>query len=123
MCESRGGQHANIFWTPVVLMARLAVLDDEIAPGEIHLLRLCPLAWLSAERETALENLPTKYGPATLRFRKSADGRQVEVLFSGQWRVKPSKVVLHVPPLTGLKRVVVNGKRYRARNTIELGSF
>jgi len=123
VCESRGGQHANIFWTPVVLMARLAVLDDEIAPGEIHLLRLCPLAWLSAERETALENLPTKYGPATLRFRKSADGRQVEVLFSGQWRVRPSKVVLHVPPLTGLKRVVVNGKRYRARNTIELGSF
>ncbi|HOX55898.1 MAG TPA: hypothetical protein P5205_03535 [Candidatus Paceibacterota bacterium] len=123
VCESRGGQHANIFWMPTVLLARLAVLDDEIAPGELRLLRLCPLAWLSAERETVFENLPTKYGPATLRFKKSPDGRQLEVRFAGQWRERPAKVLVHVPPLPELSRVLVNGKRYPARTTITLREF
>jgi hypothetical protein len=35
--------------------ARLAVIDDEIAEGELHLLRLCPQAWITSEQETAFE--------------------------------------------------------------------
>jgi hypothetical protein len=123
VCESRGGQHANIFWMPTVLLARLAVLDDEIAPGEIHLLRLCPLAWLNAERETVLENLPTEYGPVTLRFRPSADGKRLDVTFRGQWRARPGKVVLHPPPLPGLKRITVNGETFSAKGPVTLRGF
>ena len=44
VCESRGGMTSGIFWIPAFQIARLAVIDDEIAENELHLLRLCPLA-------------------------------------------------------------------------------
>ena len=46
VCETRGGITGCTHWLPSVLLARLAVIDDQIAEGELHLLRLMPLAWL-----------------------------------------------------------------------------
>jgi len=111
--ESRGGQHANIFWAPTALFARLAVIDDQIAENELHLLRLVPLSWLRTDREARFEKMPTEFGPVTLRVKLGADGDELQVAFKPQFRVKPAKVILHAPPVQGLKRIVVNGKRAR----------
>src|SRR5690606_3524767 len=56
-----GCEHRHGIWSlpaPGALMfyaMKLSVIDDQIAPGEIHLLRLCPSAWLSEEKQTRFE--------------------------------------------------------------------
>lgn len=126
VCESRGGQHANIFWAPTVLFARLAVIDDQIADNELHLLRLVPLAWLRTDKEARFENMPTEFGPVTLRVKLGAGGEELQVSFNARFRQKPAKVILHVPPVEGLKRIVVNGKRAawdQKAGSIDLGKL
>jgi hypothetical protein len=55
-CEHRGGISGTLFSLPLPLeLARRSVVDDEIEPGTLHLLRLVPLAWLSTDRETVFE--------------------------------------------------------------------
>jgi hypothetical protein len=95
-------------------MLRNAVLDDQVEPGHLHLLRLCPLAWLDAGQETVFERLPTQYGTATVRFRPSADGSELTVTTSLQSHpgVAPPTVVVHVPPDPRLRQLVVDGDRY-----------
>lgn len=110
VCESRGGITANIHWLPAAYLARLAVVDDQIADNELHLLRMMPLAWLNRARESRLENMPTEFGPVTLRAKLNASGDELQVVFTDRFRRKPAKVVLHVPPVEGLKRITVNGK-------------
>jgi len=110
VCESRGGVTGNIFWLPVVYLARLAVIDDQIAEDELHLLRLCPLAWLRTDRAAKFENMPTEFGPVTLRAKLDPTGAEMQVAFSGRFRQRPGRVVLHVPPVSGLKRVTLNGR-------------
>ncbi|MGH8023149.1 MAG: hypothetical protein ACRED1_06190, partial [Limisphaerales bacterium] len=101
-------------------LARLSVIDDEIEPGKLHLLRLCPLAWVSSKDETRLLNMPTVYGPVTLRFKLSPNGKVLDVSFSGRWWQKPKQVILHVPPVPGLRKVEVNGVAYPAKGPILL---
>jgi hypothetical protein len=100
--------------------ARLAVIDDEIAEGELHLLRLCPQSWITAERETAFENMRTLYGTVSLRFRLTADKQTLEVRFLTSWHQQAPKVILHAPPARRNLRVVVNGVRYAATSHIVL---
>jgi hypothetical protein len=102
---------------------RLAVIDDQIKEGELHLLRLCPQAWISSTEETVFEKMPTEFGPVNLRFKKSADGETLIVSFSGHWREKPKNVILHAPPVSGMTKLLVNGKRFRAGQPIELKNF
>jgi len=113
VCESRGGQCASIFWTPTVYFARLSVIDDQIRDNELHLLRLVPLAWLTTDREAIFDNMPTEFGPVSLRVKLGARGDELQVAFTDRFRERPGKVVLHVPPVEGLKRIVVNGKPAR----------
>ncbi|MFH1023906.1 MAG: hypothetical protein V1809_11035 [Planctomycetota bacterium] len=114
-CETRGGITGIVVATMLpVYLARLAVVDDQLAEGELHLLRLAPLAWLRKDRETVFDRLPTEYGPVSLRFRLSRDGRTLRVKFAPRWRARPARVVLHVPPVDGLKKVIVNGEPARA---------
>lgn len=101
-------------------LARLSTIDDEIEPGQLHLLRLCPLAWISSKEETRLLNMPTVYGPVTLRFKLSEDGKALNVSFSGRWWQKPDQVILHVPPAPHLERVNVNGATFPAKEPILL---
>ncbi|MFN2224159.1 MAG: hypothetical protein ACK2UH_16505, partial [Candidatus Promineifilaceae bacterium] len=46
-CEHRGGVSGiTVTAAFAVYLARLAVVDDELADNELHLLRLTPLAWV-----------------------------------------------------------------------------
>ncbi len=112
-CEHRHGMQGTQFAFPVGFwLARNAVIDDLISEGDLHLLRFCPLAWLRSDRPARFLRMPTEFGPVDLTAQLSADGKTLEVTFSGDWRERPGKVVLHIPPVPGLKKVSVNGKKY-----------
>jgi len=119
-CEHRHGIQCTQCSTYLAFyLARLSVIDDEIAENELHLLRLCPAVWFSSDQETVFEKMPTLYGTVHLRFRVSEDKQTLSVSFSGQWREKPRRIVLHAPPLR-LTHIVINGKREPARAQILL---
>lgn len=110
-CEHREGIQGNLFAFPLAFyLAKLSVIDDQIADGDLHLLRFCPHAWISPDEETRFERMPTEFGPVDLRFRLSEDGRTLNLTFRGDWREKPRRLVLHTPQLPGLERIVVNGR-------------
>lgn len=109
-CEERGGMLAATNWLPTILHLRNAVVDDEIREDELHLLRLVPLAWLTTEREARFEKMPTRYGPVTLRAGLDGNGGVLDVHYTADYRSRPGRVVLHVPPVEGLKRVRLNGR-------------
>lgn len=114
-CEHRGGIGGTLFSSCLPLnLARLAVIDDEIDPSELHLLRLTPLAWLSMDRATRFARMPTQFGPVTVRFQLRQGGRQLAVTFEHNFHEAPEKVILHVPPLASLREVTVNGRRLKA---------
>ena len=94
-------------------LAKLAVIDEAIEPGALHLLRLCPLAWVSDKEFTIFANMPTEYGPVDLEFGLADEGRTLEVRFDGKWRQKPESVILHLPPADGLRKVRINGRCHR----------
>jgi hypothetical protein len=122
-CEHRGGISGNLFTLPLTLeIARRAVIDDQFELGSVHLLRLVPLAWLRNDQAVNFENLPTELGPVTLRFAVRDAGKRLDVTFEPTWRAKPTRVVLHVPPVEGLRTIRCNGKSYatEGRKRIEL---
>ena len=108
--EIRGGQSGLAPQYPCFLMARLAVLDDSIAPGELHLLRLTPLAWLSRKTWTVFEKMPTEFGPISLQFGLSRDGYTLRVRLSSSFRKLPQRVILHIPPAEGIRKITINRK-------------
>ena len=110
-CETRGGISAVISAGTAVYLARLAVIDDMLAANELHLLRLAPLAWLKPGDEGLYDQMPTIYGPVSLRTKVSKDGKTLDVTCAAEFRSAPKKVILHVPPMPGLKTVKVNGKK------------
>jgi hypothetical protein len=115
-CEHRGGIGGTLFscCLPVDL-ARLAVIDDQLKPDELHLLRLVPLAWLNPDRPTTFERIPTEFGPVTLRFQLRKQEKQLRVSFDARFRTPPKRVLLHVPPLNSIQEVLVNGQSMKAR--------
>jgi hypothetical protein len=114
-CETRDGITDTVFAAPLAAyMARLAVVDDEIEPDNLHLLRLAPLAWVTAKEQTRFENMPTTFGPVTIKWRLAADGAALHVDYAPRFRRTPKSVVLHVPPVAGVTKVVVNGKDHAA---------
>jgi hypothetical protein len=122
-CEHRNAMYGNIFVIPLLTWCiRQSVIDDQLADGELHLLRLCPQAWISSEEETIFENMPTFFGVIDLRFRLSADSRALNLSFHGHWRDKPKRIVLHTPDDGELLHIVVNGKRYRQESEIDLAT-
>lgn len=110
VCEERGGMLATTNWIPAVLHLRNAVIDDEVRDGELHMLRICPLAWLKTDSQAQFVNMPTYYGPVTLKAGLKDGGKTLQVFFSGKLRRNPGRIVLHIPPVPGLSKVVVNGK-------------
>ncbi len=110
VCEERGGMLAATNWIPTVQHLRNSVIDDHITPGELHLLRLCPLAWLKTDRESRFLNMPTVYGPVNLAAKLGSGGRSLEISYSARFRQEPTTVWLHIPPVQGLTTVTVNGK-------------
>ncbi|MCC7496196.1 MAG: hypothetical protein IT160_01385 [Bryobacterales bacterium] len=101
-------------------MARLSVIDDELDSNELHLLRLCPITWLT-DKEAVFEKMPTAFGVINLRFKYSAGSNSIELSFKPEWREKPRRVIVHAPPVNNLPAVVVNGTvRHPVRGEIEL---
>jgi hypothetical protein len=120
-CEHRHGIQGNLFATPTAFtLARYSVIDDEVVPGELHVLRLCPLAWISSDQETVFEGMPTLYGRVDLRLRLSKDRKTLNVSFRGDWKEKPKSTILHSPPVPGLSNIVVNGRRKSATKQIDI---
>ncbi len=122
-CETRDGVTENVFSAPLAVhLARLAVVDDEIEPGALHLLRLTPLAWISAQQQTRFENIANDFGPVTLKWKLTEDGKALQIDYAPQFRHPPSTVVLHVPPSPGLEKLIINGKEHKAKSgeTIKL---
>jgi hypothetical protein len=115
-CEMRNGVFTALFaYALPIYLARLAVIDDVVNPEALHLLRLVPLAWVSRTQETSFENMPTEFGPVTVRFKLVEQGRTLNVKFEPAFRQEPEKVVLHVPPVWGISGVIVNGHRMEAK--------
>ena len=123
-CEHRHGIQGTQFAFPLgFCLARLAVIDDQIEPGSLHLLRMCPLAWIKPDYKTKFLRMATEFGPVDLEMQLSQDGKTLEISFSHAWGTAaeadklhgaPAEVTLHVPPVPGLKSVRVNGKKYSA---------
>jgi hypothetical protein len=109
-CETRGGITGNVFAAPLAIwLARLAMIDDEIEEGVLHLLRLMPQAWLKPGDCTEFSHMPTGYGPVTLRTKMSSCGTELQVDFVPRFPGKVPAVILHVPE--GISTLVVNGKK------------
>jgi hypothetical protein len=109
--ETRGGQSG--LWGSFGVafdLTRRAMVDDQFAAGELHLLRLMPRAWLSNRRETVFDNVPTEFGVVNLRLRQTPDRGSLQVAFHPRFREIPRKIVLHVPPVDAVDRIVVNDK-------------
>jgi hypothetical protein len=121
-CETRGGITENVFSSTLAVdLVRLAVVDDEIEPGKLHLLRLVPLAWVSEKEQTRFENMPTDFGPVTLKWQLADDGKTLKVDYAPKFRHKPQAVLLHVPPVAGLQKVIVNGQERAAKPAESIG--
>jgi len=113
-CETRGGITGIAIGASLpIYMIRLAMVDDQIKPGELHLLRMMPLAWLKPGEQTAFEKMPTEFGPVTIKTKRSGDGKTLRVGFDPKFHVEPKRIVLHIPPADGLMRITVNGKVLR----------
>lgn len=111
VCETRGGVTGCAGVHLPVYLARLAVLDDQIEENALHLLRVMPLAWLRSDRESIFENLSTEFGPVTLRAGLDPTGTELRLTWQPKFRINPDRVVLHIPPVPGLKSLVINGKK------------
>ena len=121
-CETRGGITGNVCASALAIyLARLAVIDDQLRPDELHLLRLMPLAWLAPGKAATFRKVPTEHGPVTVETRLSSNGRTLEVTYRPQLRSRVSQVWLHIPPVPGLKLVKVNGKRVWSGGTDMVG--
>jgi hypothetical protein len=94
---------------------KLAVVDDQLEPGQFHLLRLCPDAWLSEKQQTIFENIATESGPVTLKFKVADGGKTLDIEWKPRFRVKPQGVQLHVPEIEGLEADVINGERHAVK--------
>jgi hypothetical protein len=110
VCESRGGITGLSPCLPSLYAMRLAVLDDMIAPDELHLLRLAPLAWLKKDRELVFGNVPTVFGPVSLSGKLDQSGGGLELTYAAKFQTTPRRVILHVPPVAGLEKITINGK-------------
>ena len=118
-CETRGGVTGNIFaGSLAAYLARLAVVDDQIVPGELHLLRLVPPAWLAPGSAGRFEKLPTEFGPITLTTAVDKTGKRLAIEFRPRFRHRPARIRLHVP--AGLARVTLNGQKLPRKRVVDL---
>ena len=109
-CESRSGITGMTPCLPSLYAVRLAVVDDQLAPHELHLLRLAPLAWLRKDRQLVFRNMPTAFGPMSLSAKLDQTGGGLDLTYVGKFSKPPQRVILHVPPVGGLERITLNGK-------------
>ncbi|UCD30018.1 MAG: hypothetical protein JSV03_05960 [Planctomycetota bacterium] len=116
-CEHRGGISGTPCSAPLPIhLARLAVIDDQLNHEQLHLLRMVPLAWVTADKPTVFERIATEFGPVSVRFQLQDEGKSLKVTFEPKFRHQPQQVLFHVPPLTSLREVVVNGQVFKVKS-------
>ncbi|GII85159.1 hypothetical protein Ssi03_31490 [Sphaerisporangium siamense] len=119
--EHRNAIYGNLFSHPIITWSLVhAVIDDSLVADQLRLLRLCPLEWLSSEKETRFEKVPTKFGPVTLRMKLDQRRDTLKVDFQGDWHHEPKRVAVDTPPLPDLKWITVNGRKHRAGREVVL---
>ena len=105
--EERGGMRAlNLTLQPYTI--RLAAIEER--GNELHLCRMLPLAWLNTGEETVFNEMPTEFGPVTLKLKLAVNSQRLDVTFTSRFREPPERVLLHVPPLDTLTGVTVNDR-------------
>ncbi len=104
ICETRGGVTGLAAATLMVYLARLAVVDDQIQEGSLHLLRMTPAAWLEGNGST-FERLPTEFGPVSIDVRDPAE----LYVTMRQNSARLPKCGAHVRPFAGLASAIVKG--------------
>ncbi|WP_161632088.1 hypothetical protein [Nakamurella lactea] len=115
--EHRHGMYGTLFVQPMVTWAvKHAVVDDSLAANELHLLRLCPAAWLDSSAPLEMTRMATRYGPVSVKVTVSSDRGEVDVQLSASWRHKPSRIYLYRQP--GHVRMRVNGRAIPPRDRI-----
>jgi len=121
-CETRGGVTGiPCAAATAAFVARLAVVDDELKPDELHLLRLVPEAWLAPGKASRFVRMPTTFGPVTLRTRRSRDGKTLTIDVKPRYHHAPNKTIVHVPRLEGVETVTVHGEEIAAtKRTVRL---
>ncbi len=85
---------------------RFPITNTHFASTQDRCFSCMPDSWA----RTIFETMPTQFGPVSLRFRLRDRSRTLDVAFEPRFRNAPSRVMLHIPPLAGLQRVVVNGE-------------
>ncbi|WP_154674194.1 hypothetical protein [Nakamurella lactea] len=121
-CEHRNAIYGNLFAHPLIVWSlRHAVVDDDIDPDRLHLLRMCPQGWVT-DSQTRFDRMPTRFGPIDLRIQRSADGRTVDLTVHGSWHHRPAGITVHTAALAGARRLRVNGKTHPLghKETIDL---
>jgi len=109
-CETRGGVKG--LSCPFALAFDLAlrsVVDDQLEPDALHLLRLVPPDWIAAEEEFKFGRLATEFGPVSLHVHRKGSAL-LDVAFEGARRSVPQTAYLHIPPLEGLTTLRFNGQ-------------
>lgn len=117
MCETRGGITGLTPACMQIWLARLAVIDDQLDEDELHLLRFLPAAWCRRGQSAVFENMPTEFGPVRLRLAPARDGATLNVSFQSAFRHAPARVILHAPPMEGLRAIRVNGQPAKLKNS------
>lgn len=79
-----------------------------------------PPAWFSPSERTRFERFPTVFGPVSLSFQLTDDGKTLDVAFEAQYHHAPGCVILHAPPFESLQKVVINGSANTAQGGDEI---
>jgi hypothetical protein len=103
------GVEGTVMW-----LIRNAVIDDSIVVNQLHLLRMCPPAWLSTTQTTSFTSIPTYFGPVGVQFTQTA-GNALSFTWSATWRQRPQQVVLYFPPT--IQQITVNGSQFSLPST------
>ena len=110
-CETRGGVKG--LSCPFALAFDLglrSVIDDQLEPDTLRLLRLVPPAWIAPGKSMTFEAVATEFGPVNLHVARE-ESTVLDVSFEGAGRIAPKRVCLHVPRLDALKTLRLNGRQ------------
>jgi hypothetical protein len=107
-CETRDAVSGNCFTHGLALMLmRMAVVHEE--EDTLHLLKMAPLAFFE-NGGFDWKNVPTWFGEISISGRHERRSRTLRLEYEAPRRAKPSKILLHLPPIGDLTRVLLNGK-------------
>ncbi len=113
-CETRGGITGNVFAGAAGRLPGAPGRGRRPDRARASCTSCASCRWPGSSPATRrrFESLPTEFGPVTLATRVSRDGRTLALASRPAFRgATAAAVILHVPPIPGLRSVRVNGRR------------